>query len=154
MWHRHSSSSASESRPLGTGSPFWGFHLLLPRMGSCLFEPACGCAFFAPPPNFFRVWPLGSPCSTVVHIGRLPWAGRVQRGRFLFKEFWTCIVLWPDTCLVELTKSYVQVAKSYLQFQSLMLRKQSSIVLFQSLMIRKQSLMFTSKVLCSGSKVQ
>ena len=45
----------------------------------------------------------------------LPWAGSVQRGGFLFKEFWTRIVFWPDTCLVELTKSYVQVAKSYVQ---------------------------------------
>ena len=48
-------------------------------------------------------------------ISGLPWAGSVQRGGFLFKEFWTCIVFWPDTCLVELTKSYVQVAKSYVQ---------------------------------------
>ena len=52
----------------------------------------------------------------------LPWAESVQRGGFLFKEFWTRIVFWPDTCLVELTKSYVQVAKSYVQFQSLTFR--------------------------------
>ena len=44
-----------------------------------------------------------------------PWAGSVQWGGFLFKEFWTRIVFWPDTCLVELTKSYVQVARSYVQ---------------------------------------
>ena len=42
-------------------------------------------------------------------------AGGVQRGGFLFKDFWTRIVFWPDTCLVKLTKSYVQVAKSYVQ---------------------------------------
>ena len=45
----------------------------------------------------------------------LPWTGSVQRGGFLFKEFWTRIVLWPDTCLVELTKPYVQVAKTNVQ---------------------------------------
>ena len=50
-----------------------------------------------------------------VSISGLPWAGSVQRGGFLFKEFWTRTVFWPDTCLVELTKSYVQVAKSYVQ---------------------------------------
>ncbi len=27
-------------------------------------------------------------------------AGSVQRGGFLFKEFWTRIVFWPDTCLM------------------------------------------------------
>ena len=48
-------------------------------------------------------------------LSGLPWAGFVQRGGFLFKEFWTRTVFWPDTCLVELTKSYVQVAKSYVQ---------------------------------------
>ena len=44
-----------------------------------------------------------------------PWAGSVQRGGFLFKEFRTRIAFWPDSCLVELTMSYVQVAKSYAQ---------------------------------------
>ena len=48
-------------------------------------------------------------------LSGLPGPGCVQRGGFLFKEFWTRIVFWPDTCLVELTKSYVQVAKSYVQ---------------------------------------
>ena len=59
----------------------------------------------------------------------LPWAGSVQRGGFLFKEFWTRIVFWPDTCLmcrglvlcagvlsyVQGSKSYVQGSKSYVQ---------------------------------------
>ena len=52
-------------------------------------------------------------------LSGLPGPGCVQRGGFLFKEFWTRIVFWPDTCLVELTKSYVQVEKSSVKFQSL-----------------------------------
>ena len=56
-----------------------------------------------------------------ISMSGLPWAGSVQRGGFLFKEFWTRTVLWPNTCLVELTMSYVQVAKSYDQFQSLII---------------------------------
>ena len=66
-------------------------------------------------------------------------AAIVQRGVFFLKEFWTRIVFWPDTCQVELTKSYGQVAKSSVKFQSLM--------------FKWQSLMLSSKVLCSGSKV-
>ena len=58
-------------------------------------------------------------------LSGLPGPGCVQRGGFLFKEFWTRIVFWPDTCLVELTKSYVKF----------------------------QSLVFISKVLCSVPKV-
>ena len=79
-------------------------------------------------------WALRYQPCVWIFLSGLPWAGSVQRGGFLFKEFWTRIVFWPDTCLVELTKSYVQVAKSYVQFQSLM---------FSS-----QSLMFNCEVLC------
>ena len=63
-------------------------------------------------------------------------AGGVQRGGFLFKDFWTRIVFWSDTCLVELTKSYVLVAKSYVQFQSLMFQVAKFYAQFQSLMFR------------------
>ena len=59
--------------------------------------------------------PLMNPRRFPFSISGLHWAVIVQRGGFLFKEFWTRIVFWPDTCLVELTKSYVQ-------FQSLMFR--------------------------------
>ena len=55
------------------------------------------------------------PTLRVDLLSGLPWAGSVQRGGCLFKEFGTCIAFWPDTCLVELTKSYAQVAKSYVQ---------------------------------------
>ena len=67
-----------------------------------------------------------------IFLSGLPWAGFVQWGGFLFKEFWTRIVFWPDTCLVELTKSYVQ---------------------FQSLMISSEVLSSVPKVLCSVPKV-
>ena len=43
----------------------------------------------------------------------LPRAGSFQRGGFMLKDFWTRIVFWPGSCLVELAKSYVRVAKSY-----------------------------------------
>ena len=77
---------------------------------------------------------LGWECPTL-HINfhvciALGW--ECPTGRFLFKDFWTHIVFWPDTCLVELTMSYVQfqspllsskvfcsVPKSSVQFQSL-----------------------------------
>ena len=55
-------------------------------------------------------WVLRYQTCVLIFLSGLPWAGSVQRGGFLFKEFWTRIVFWPDTCLVELTKSYVQVA--------------------------------------------
>ena len=55
--------------------------------------------------------------------------GCVQRGGSPLKEFCTHIVFWPDTCLVELVKSYVQFQKSYVQFPK-------SCVQFQSLMFR------------------
>ena len=54
------------------------------------------------------------PCVWIFLSG-LPKAGSVQQGGLLFWEFWTRIVFWPDTCLVELTKSSVQVVKSYVQ---------------------------------------
>ena len=60
-------------------------------------------------------WALRYQPCVLIFLSGLPWAGSVQRGGFLFKEFWTRIVFWPDTCLVELTKSYVEVAKSYAQ---------------------------------------
>ena len=87
-----------------------------------------------------------------VHIGRLPWAGMVRRGGVLFKESWTCIVLWPDTCLVELTESYVQVAKSYVQFQSLMFSSKSLMFSSESLMFSSTSLMLSSKSLMLSSQ--
>ena len=67
-------------------------------------------------------WALRYQPCVLIFLSGLPLAGSVQRGGFLFKEFWTRTVFWPDTCLVELIKSYVQVAKSYVQFQSLMFR--------------------------------
>ena len=69
-------------------------------------------------------WALRYQPCVLIFMSGLPWAGSVQQGGFLFKEFWTRIVFWPDTCLVELTKSYVQVAKSYVQIQRLTLRYQ------------------------------
>ena len=36
-------------------------------------------------------------------------------GRVSLKEFGTRIVFWPETCIVESTKAYVQVAKTYVQ---------------------------------------
>ena len=49
-------------------------------------------------------------------LSGLPGPECVQQGGFLFsKDIWTRIVFWPDACLVELTRSYVQVAKSYVQ---------------------------------------
>ena len=35
-----------------------------------------------------------------ISMSGLHWAGSVQRGGFLFKELWTRIVFWPDTCLM------------------------------------------------------
>ena len=67
-------------------------------------------------------WALRYQPCVLIFLSGLPWAGSVQRGGFLFKEFWTRIVFWPDTCLVELTKPYVQVAKTYVKFQRLMFR--------------------------------
>ena len=54
-------------------------------------------------------WALRYQPCVLIFLSGLPWAGFVQRGRFLSKEIWTRIVFWPDACLVELTKSYVQV---------------------------------------------
>ena len=48
-------------------------------------------------------------------LSGLPGPGCVQRGGFLFKEFWTRIVFGPNTCLMSGVLSYVQGSKSYVQ---------------------------------------
>ena len=45
-------------------------------------------------------WALRYQPCVLIFLSGLPWAGSVQRGGFLFKEFWTRIVFWPDTCLM------------------------------------------------------
>ena len=45
-------------------------------------------------------WALRYQPCVLIFLSGLPWAGSVQQGGFLFKEFWTRIVFWPDTCLM------------------------------------------------------
>ena len=85
-------------------------------------------------------------------ISGLPWAGSVQRGVFIFEDLWARVVFWPDTCLVELTKSYDQFQS--LMFSSKVLRSvPKSLCSVPKSYDQFHSLMFSSKVLCSGSKV-
>ena len=71
-----------------------------------------------------------------IFLSGLPWAGSVQWGGFLFKAFWTCLLFWPDTCLVKLTKSYLQVAKSHVQVAQSDVQVAKSYAQFQSLIVR------------------
>ena len=106
----------SEIVPLGWGTTYLELRVLS-KMPSVFVNHATGVedhflgAQVAVKMQFFCEW---EPC-VWTFLSELPWPGCVQRGGFLFKEFWTCTVFWPDTWLVDLTKSYVQVAKSYLQ---------------------------------------
>ena len=45
-------------------------------------------------------WALRYQPCVLIFMSGLPWAGSVQRGGFLFKEFWNRIVFWADTCLM------------------------------------------------------
>ena len=82
--------------------------------------------------DFFCEW---EPCVWTFLSGP-PWAGSVQRGGFLFKEFWTRIVFWPATCLMCRGPSLM------CRSQSLMCRDPSVMCGGQSLMCRNPSLMF------------
>ena len=89
-------------------------------------------------------WALRYQPCVLIFLSGLPWAGSVQRGGFLFKEFWTRIVLWPDACLVELTMSYVQFQSPLFSSKVLCSVQKSS--------DQFKSLLFSSKVFCSVQK--
>ena len=127
--------------PWVQGHPFWDFISSSLLRGPALLNPLV----VAP---FSLLLQISSGCglNTLpdVHICRLPWAGWVRRGGFLFKESWTCIVLWPDTCLVELTMSYVQFQSPLFSSKVLCSVQKSS--------DQFKSLLFSSKVFCSVQK--
>ena len=81
-------------------------------------------------------WALRYQPCVLIFMSGLPWAGSVQQGGFLFKEFWTRIVFWPDTCLMCRGPSLM------CRGQGLMCRDPSLMCRGQSLMCRDPSLMF------------